>query len=123
MTKTAQALAEWLSDFGLPVYLNTDVPDGAEPPYITIPLAEPEWRSKCPFQLLVWYRTTSNLPALQKADEILGAVGEGVRIYLDNGGLLVLRADSDTPIEVMVDGNYRAARIALTLNAYHLPGV
>lgn len=122
MTKTAQALAEWLSDFGLPVYLNTDVPDGAEPPYITIPLAEPEWRSKCPFQLLVWYRTTSNLPALQKADEILAAVGEGVRIYLDNGGLLVLRADSDTPNEVMVDGNYRAARIALTLNAYHLPG-
>lgn len=123
MTKTAQALSEWFAQFDLPVYLNSDVPDGAEPPYITIPLADPEWRKACSFQILVWYRTTSNLPVIQKADEIAGAVGEGVRIYLDGGGLLVLRMDSDTPTEVMVDGNFRAARIALTLNAYHLPGV
>lgn len=122
MTKTAQALSEWFAQFDLPVYLNSDVSDGAEPPYITIPLADPEWRSKCSYQILIWYRTTSNLPVIRKADEITAAVGEGVRIYFD-GGLLVLRLDSDTPTEVMVDGNYRAARVALTLNAYHLPGV
>lgn len=123
MTKTAQALAEWFATFDLPVYLDSDVPDGAALPYITIPLRDPEWRSKCPFQILIWYRTTSNLPVIQKADEIMAAVSEGVRIYLDGGGLLVLRADSDTPTEIMIDGDYRCARVALTLNAYHLPGV
>lgn len=122
MTKTAQTLAGWLSGFGLPVYLDSDVPDGADPPYITIPLADPYWDRKTSYQFNVWYRTTSNYPPMQKADEILAAVGEGVRLYFD-GGLLVLRADPDTPTQIMADGDYRCARVSLTLNAYHLPGV
>lgn len=122
MTKTAQTLAGWLSGFGLPVYLDSDVPDGADPPYITIPLTDPYWDSKASFPFNVWYRTTSNLPPMRKADEILAAVGEGIRLYFD-GGLLVLRADPDTPTQIMADGDYRCARVSLTLNAYHLPGV
>lgn len=122
MIKTAQALSGWLSQFGLPVYLETDVPDEAQPHYIVIPLKDPEWRGQTSFQPLIWYRTTSNLPPIQKADEILGAVHDGIRIPFD-GGLLVLRQDTDTPTEVMIQDDYRCARVALTLNAYHLPGV
>lgn len=122
MTKTAQTLAEWFAGFNLPVYLDSDVPDGAELPYITIPLTDPYWDRKASFQFNIWYRTTSNLPPMQKADEILAAVNEGIRLYFD-GGLLVLRIDPDTPTQIMVDGDYRCARVSLTLNAYHLPGV
>jgi hypothetical protein len=122
MIKTAQSLAGWFAQFGLPVYLDSDVPDGAEAPYITIPMADPYWDRKASFQFNIWYRTTSNLPPMQKADEILAAVGEGIRLYFD-GGLLVLRIDPDTPTQIMVEDDYRCARVSLTLNAYHLPGV
>ena len=122
MIKTAQSLAQWFTRFGIPVYLDSDVPDGAEAPYITIPIKDPDWRSQCSFPLQVWYRTTSNLPVIQKADEILTAVYEGVRIPFD-GGLLVLRIDSDTPTQIMAEDDYRCAIVSLVLNAYHLPGV
>lgn len=122
MIKSAQTLASWFAQFGLPVYLDSDVPDGAEAPYITIPMVDPDWRSQASFQFQIWYRTTSNLPVLQKADEILSAVHEGVRLHFD-GGLLVLRIDSDTPTQIMVEDDYRCAIISLVLNAYHLPGV
>ena len=121
MLKAAQTLAEFFGGFGLPVYQEEDVPDTAAPPYITIPLKDPDWRSQASYQFSIWYRTTSNLPPIQKADEILAAVHEGVRLYFD-GGLLVLRIDSDTPTQIMVDGDYRCARVSLVLNAYHLPG-
>lgn len=121
MMKTATTLSEWFGQFGLPVYLNDDVPDGVECPYITIPLKDPAWRSATSFPVKIWYRTTTNLPAIQKADEIRAAVFEGVRISFD-GGTLVLYADDDTSTQVMVEDDYRCAVVPLILNAYHLPG-
>ena len=99
MTKTAQTLTEWFSQFGYPVYLESDVPDGAELPYITIPLKDPEWRKQVSYQIMIWGRTTSNLALIQKADAITGAVGDGVRMPFENG-MLILRIDSDTPMQV-----------------------
>lgn len=122
MTSTASALSEWFSQFGIPVYLEDDVPDEAEAPYITLPLKEADWRSQTSYQFMVWYRTTSNIALLSKADEIIAAVHEGARIYF-TGGLLVLRVDEHTPTQIMMDGDYRGARVALVLNAYHVPGI
>ena len=122
MMKTAATLSEWFEQFGLPVYLEDDVPDDAVHPYITIPLKDPDWRVKTSFLVKIWYRTTTNIPAIQKADEIKGTVYEGARLYFD-GGLLVIRADDDMPIQLMTEGDYRCALVPLTLNAYHLPGV
>jgi len=121
MMKTAQTLSGWFEQFGLPVYLDADVPDDAVTPYITIPLKDPDWRSQTSFQLKIWYRTTTNIPALQKADEIRQAVFEGVRLNFD-GGLLALNNDSDTPVQIMVEDDYRYVIVPLVLNAYHLPG-
>lgn len=121
MMMTAKSLVSFFGQFGYPVYLDTDVPDGAELPYITIPLKDPDWRSKVSFQCLIWARTQSNLTLIQKADEITAAVGEGVRIPFV-GGLLVLRIDPDTPAQMMVQDDYRCMRVAMVLNAYHLPG-
>lgn len=122
MMKTAETLSGWFEQFGLPVYLDSDVPDGAECPYITIPLKDPDWRSAASFLVKIWYRTTTNLPAIQKADEIRAAVFEGIRIPFEHG-TLTLYADSDTPTQIMVEDDYRCALVPLILNAYHLPGV
>ena len=122
MMEPAKALSKWFEQFGLSVYLDGDVPDEAEAPYITIPLKEPGWRSATSFQFNIWYRTVSNVEPLRKADEIIRAVSEGVRIYFA-GGLLVLRVDEDTPTQIMVDDDYRGARVSLVLNSYHVPGI
>ena len=122
MMSTASALTAWFTQFGIPVYLEGDVPDEAEAPYITLPLKEADWRSQTSYQFMVWYRTASNLEPLAKADEIIAAVEEGARIYL-SGGLLVLRVDEHTPTQVMLDNDYRGVRVPLVLNAYHVPGV
>ena len=94
----------------------------AELPYITIPLKDPEWRSQCSYPVSIWYRSTSNLAPIQKADEILAAIHDGIRLPFD-GGLLVLRIDTDTPTQIMTENDYRSAHLSLLLNAYHLPGV
>ena len=122
MIKTAQTLTAWFSRFGVPVFLENDVPDGAEPPYITIPLKDPDWRKQVSYQIMIWDRTTSNIGLINRADAIANAVGEGVRLPFD-GGMLVLRIDTDTPAQVSADDDFRYLRLAFTLNAYHLPGV
>ena len=121
MMTAANALNKWFQQFMLPVYLESDVPDGAELPYITLPLREPEWNKQTSYHFSVWYRTTSNVALLAKADEISGAVGQGVRIPCV-GGCLVLWPDTPL-VQVMVDGDYRSAYISLILNAYYMPGM
>ena len=121
MMAVAQALSAWFEQFGLPVYLNTDVPDEAEPPYITIPLKAPEWDKKTSFPVSVWYHSHSNVAMIQKGDQIVAAVGAGIRIPCNDGVIVIY---PDNPLQqVMIDGDYRSIYILFTLNAYHLPGV
>lgn len=121
MMSTAQALSQWLSQFGLPVYLFADVPDDAVVPYITIPLNEPEWDKKASFYIQPWYRSTSNLDLINKADEITAAIGRGVVIDCTGGHIAIW---PETPLtQLMVDGDFRSVYISLSINAYHMPGV
>ena len=123
MMSTAVALSNWFQQFGLPVYLEGDVPDEAEAPYITLPLREAEWDRQVSYQFNVWYRTTSNLALIAKADEIMSAVGHGCKIPLENDeGWLVLYLDTPT-INIYTENSHRAARINLIMNSYHMPGV
>ena len=72
---------------------------------------------------IVYYRhQNSNLQSLAKADEIVGAIGEGIRLPIQ-GGYVVLWPD--TPLVQMMpqNGDVRAAYINLAMNAYHMPGV
>lgn len=121
MMSTAKALSQWLSQFGLPVYLFADVPDDAVVPYITIPLNEPEWDKKASFYIQPWYRSTSNLDLIAKADEITAAIGRGVVIDCAGGHIAIW---PETPLtQLMVDGDFRSVYINLSINAYHMPGV
>lgn len=120
MMKAAQALSNWFAQFGLPVYLETDVPDEAELPYITIPLKVPEWDKKTSFHISVWYRTNSNQAMIAKGDQIAQAVGLGIEIPF-TGGMIVLYPDNPLQ-QVMVDGDYRSIYMLFTINVYHIPG-
>ena len=123
MIKTAQTLYTFFSGFSIPAYAVNTVPDDATLPYLTYPLQEPEWNRQGTFYVTVYDRhKTSNLSVLSKADEIVQAIGEGVRLMFD-GGLLVIWPQSPLIQTLPPDGDVRAAYINLAVNAYHMPGV
>ena len=122
MIKTAQALYQFFSGFGIPAYAANTVPDDAQLPYLTYPLQEPEWNTKATFYVTVYDRSkTSNLSVLEMADEIVRAIGTGIRLPFD-GGLLVIWPESPLIQSLPPDNDVRAAYINLALNAYHMPG-
>ena len=121
--KAMQALYGFFSGFGIPAYAENTIPENAVLPYITYPQKEPQWNKQTSFYVNVYYRhKTSNYDCLAKADEIVEAIGEGVRLPFDDG-LVVLWPD--TPLIQAMEPNkdVRRAYINLAINAYHMPGV
>lgn len=85
MTATARALYAFYSSFGLPAYVEDDVPSDAALPYITYTLVEPDWHYNASHQARVWYRSESLASTAAKADEIAARVGEGITLRADGG--------------------------------------
>lgn len=123
MISTATALYRFLSGFDIPAYNANTVPDEADVAYLTYPLTEPEWNTPGTFYVTVYYRNqTSNLAAMQKADEIVHAIGEGIRLPC-TGGYVVLWPQSPVIQALPPDNDIRGAYINLQINAYHMPGI
>ena len=120
MKTLAKALHEFVGGFGLPAYTNMSVPKDVKTPYLTYPLTQPEWSQKASFYIQGWFRTTSNAELTAKADEILRAIGTGIKIDLDVGYLVIY---PETPyVQMLVDGDYRSFYINLSINVYQMPG-
>ena len=120
MKAVAQALYQFLSDFGLHAYTADTVPEDVEAPYLVYPLTEPEWNQKASFYIQGWYRSTSNAVLTAKADEIVSAIGTG-RTIQTNSGYLVLYPESPL-IQFVTDGDFRSFYINLSINVYQMPG-
>lgn len=122
MYKAAAALKTFFSGFGLPAYAVDSVPEGIATPYITYSVNVPEWNQKASMYAQVWDRTKSNAGIMEKADQITQAIGDaGKRIPFDGGYLAIWL---ETPlVQIMTDGDFRAAYINLSINSYNLPGV
>ena len=121
MLNTAKALKSFFSGFGLEAYTIDSVPDDVNLPYISYSLPEPEWNQKATLYAQVWERSRSNAFIIGKADEIVQAIGVGIRIPID-GGYLVIYPESPLT-QLMTDGDYRSVYINLSINAYHVPGI
>jgi hypothetical protein len=120
MYQAAAALKTFFSGFGLPAYTADSVPEDAELPYITYSASQPEWDQKASLYAQVWERTQSNAGILRMADRITAAIGEGKRIPLEDGYLVIW---PETPlIQIMVDGDHRSAYINLSVNVYQKAG-
>lgn len=120
MTNTAQALYEFWSGFGLPAYTVGTVPDDATVPYITYSLTETEPLEAGTHYAQVWYRSTSNIQLLSKVDEIIRAVGNGVKIDCEGGYVLLRPAGPYVQLMVDADPENRYAYFNFQINCYHL---
>lgn len=121
MTSTAAALYKFYSGFGLPAYEVNTVPDDVTLPYITYLYQEPHYNNAASHYAQVFMRTNSNTELMDKAGEIVRAIGEG--IVLENG--VVIRPSTPL-VQILHDASnpdIRMAYINLQLNALHVPGM
>lgn len=122
MIQTAEALKSFFGGFGVPAYSETSVPDDIQLPYITYPMKEPEWNQPTTFYIVLWCRTKGYVTALTKADQILAAIGDGVRIETGSGWV-VIRPSTPLMQEMKdADNDTKALYINLQLNAFHKAG-
>ena len=120
MRATAKALKDWLSSFNLPVYTAQTIPKDINVPYLVYPLNVPEWNQKATFYIQGWYRSTSNADLSAKADEIIKAIGIGIKLRTSDGYISIW---PESPlVQLMTDGDYRSFYINLSINVYQMPG-
>lgn len=118
MKEIAINLKSFFSEFGIPAYVRTNVPQGVDLPYIAYDLVEPRWDTQANMSCQVYYPKNQLEGLLTKADQILAAIGEGLKITMP-GGYLYLYLDLKSH---MTDDYSESIYIALVMNAYHLPG-
>lgn len=121
MTSTAAALNAFYNGFGLPAYEVNTVPDDVSLPYITYSFAEPEYNSPTTHYAQIFTRSNSNALLLEKAGQIVRAIGDGV--VLEGG--VVIRPQNPL-VQIQIDQgqpDYRFAYLSLQLNSFHTPGV
>lgn len=120
MVQVAAALKTFFGGFGLPAYTVESVPEDVELPYITYSLPQPEWNQKASLYAQVWDRSRQNTTILRVADEITAEIGQGIKIPLESGYLVIW---PETPlIQLITDGDFRSAYINLSINVYQTPG-
>lgn len=89
MTEVAKALNAFYSGFGLMAYSENSVPDDAKLPYITYTVPQSGAFESATHQVRVWYETDksapSNVQVNAKADEIIAAIGQGVKLKAGRG--------------------------------------
>lgn len=123
MKQTAKALKTFFSQFSIPAYSETSVPDDIELPYITYPVREPEWREKASFYCIIWCRTKGYADALDIADAVMRKVNEGAKIEMD-GGYVVLYPENPFFQEMTdEDNDTKSIYINMSMNSYHVAGV
>lgn len=89
-----QAFTEFLAAFGLPVYGNESVPDGASFPYMTYAWTGTDfWGGTASLEVDVWYRGPSESEPNRMVATMSKTLGGGKMIACD-GGAMWLRKGS-----------------------------
>ena len=111
MYQTAEALYTFFGGFGIPAYVEENVPyeiDGVplRPPYITYELKEPDWGQQTELHAQVWYRDESFAAIAAKVGEIGKAIGAGIGIPTDEGIVRLYKADGEWAQNRPMPGDY-----------------
>ena len=115
MTQTATALYNFFSGFGIPAYIQDNIPDNATMPYITYELIEPEPLATALFHADVWYRSTNIEGISAKVDEIRAAIGNGVNLPTESGVIHIFRERNGTFGQIINDPNRETKRAYLSM--------
>ena len=118
MIDTAGALYRFFSGFGLPAYVENNVPDIAELPYITYELREPEPGERSSLTARVWYEDTGFQAITEKVDEIKAAIGRGASLPVENGALWLWMDTPFCQFQPPDEPKMKIAYLLLIIGAY-----
>lgn len=90
-----RALNAFFNSFGIPGYLEDNIPPGATLPYLTYqPVIPGGWNESSGFHARLWYPSSGGrVPILQTEDAIGTALADGLTIECE-GGAILLRTGS-----------------------------
>ena len=109
----------YFNSFGINGYLEDNIPQGAELPYITYPLISTDNFDKTPFNIKVYYSGTSVVPCFNKAQEILKNIGNGKTFKDEN--ILITLFKGNTPLQVTSLDEVMLGYIQTEINVVELP--
>ena len=117
MTEVAKALNAFYKRFGIPAYTEDSVPSDVELPYITYSVPQSGVFNSATHQVRVWYYGTSNAEVNAKADEVIAAIGQGVKLKAGRGFVCIYPG---VPLAQMQpsDDETRIVYINLELRSY-----
>lgn len=118
MLDTAAALYGFFSSFGIPAYVENNVPDVAVLPYITYELREPERGATCMLTARVWYQDTGFEAISRKVDEIKNAVAEGASLPVENGAIWLWPDDNFCQFQPPDEPKLKIAYLMLVMGAF-----
>ncbi|MFQ9100234.1 MAG: hypothetical protein ACLR50_15570 [Segatella copri] len=86
-----RALNTFFNGFGIPGYLEDNIPPGAELPYLTYqPTIPGGWNDEASFHARLWYPSAKGrTPILQTEDKISAALADGLTIECEGGAILL----------------------------------
>lgn len=86
-----RALNAFFNGFGIPGYLEDNIPPGAELPYLTYqPTIPSGWNESGTFHARLWYPSAKGrTPILQTEDKISAALADGLTIECEGGAILL----------------------------------
>ena len=126
MTEIAKALHAFYSGFHIPAYAENSVPDDpkdpkTQPPYVTYTVPQSGVFESATHQVRVWYPADkgapSNVAVNAKADEIIAAIGQGVKLQAGNGFVIIYPGVPLAQLQPSDDAT-RIVYINLQMDAY-----
>lgn len=99
MLETAKALYDFWNSFGIPAYVENNIPEEAELPYITYRLVKPDAMYQSAYYARIWYHDTSFTGILTKAQEIEETIAGGYSIPLSYGNIVLYKEDEFIQLE------------------------
>lgn len=127
MRDTAQALYSFFSSFGLPAFVENNVPDVPDdngilepfaPPYITYELREPEPGKQCSLVARVWYLDTGFDAITRKVDEIKDALMNGYPMQTNNGAIWLWMDTNFCQFQPPDEPKIKIAYLMLVMGSY-----
>ena len=97
-----RVLNTFFNSFGIPGYLEDNIPPAASLPYLTYkPTIPGGWNETASFHARLWYPSTGGrAPILQTEDTISAALANGLTIKCEGGAILLRK---DTPCAQPLD--------------------
>lgn len=127
MRDTAAALYNFFSSFGLPAFVENNVPDVPNengemeefsPPYITYELREPEPGKQTSLVARVWYLDTGFDAVTRKVDEIKNALRNGASIPTNDGAIWLWMDENFCQFQPPDEPKIKIAYLMLIMGSY-----